>query len=141
MHSPSSYKPCVFLPSHLVYSQPLCPIYSTACTSQAGAMVHCPHLQMKEEPSVADITGLGNSPAGLPAHHQPDCHSGMSLPWSLSDRDPEEGIRVLRSGLFLHPMPAFTPQRSQLFPLNACVSSPSTPLDTQSCPGYQFTLP
>lgn len=73
MHSLSS---CVFLPSHLVYSQPASPMYSTAWTSQAGALVHCPHPQIKQVPSVADITGLCNSPAGLPAHHQPGCYSG-----------------------------------------------------------------
>lgn len=52
---------------------------------------------------------------------------GMSLPQSVSARDPEEGIRVLRSGLFLHHMPAFTPG-------NLLWLSNQTHAPTQTCP-------
>lgn len=50
----------------------------------------------------------------------------------MGDHDPEEGIKALSPGLLLHLMLAFIPQQALLASSNACVSPPSTPLDTLS---------
>lgn len=85
------------------------------------------------------------------SHHQPQiichwCHCSLQQsPWlahpstevyhyhpSVGDHDPEEGIKALSPGLLLHLMLAFIPQQAPLASSNACVSPPSTPLDTLS---------
>lgn len=100
---------------------------------RAGAIIQCPHPQIRRLTPVADSTGLCSSPLGPPTHHQAGCNSGVCRCHpSVGGHDPEEGTKALGTGLFLHPRPAFIPQQSQLVSSNAWVSLPSTTLDTPS---------